>query len=93
MVKTKRRYMNLAKIKWESKEEELQKKESSERMVALQEELLKAPQKISSLEGENTSLMLAVAETYEQMYNENMSLMVAVAEMYEELQMLKGDSL
>ena len=80
----------MAKIKWESKEEELQKKESSERMVALQEELLKAPQKISSLEGENMSLMLATAETYEQMYGENMGLMLALAEMYEEVQSLKG---
>jgi hypothetical protein len=86
--------MSLAKIKWESKEEELFKIQEAERLrlekELLERELSKAPSKISSLEEENMSLMLAAAETYEQMYNENMTLMLAVAEMYEEMQALKG---
>ena len=80
----------MAKIKWESKEEQLQKKEEMERVEALRRELLKTPQKVVSLEEENMSLMLAAAETYEQMYSENMTLMLAVAEMYEEMQKIKG---
>ena len=84
----------MAKFAWQSreellnKEEEVRLKETSE--VILKEKLSEAPEKIKKLEDENMSLMLASAETYEQMYAENMSLMLAIAEMYEEIQRSKG---
>ena len=40
-------------------------------------------EKITMLEQENLSLMIASAETYETMYQENVNLMLAVAELYE----------
>lgn len=84
----------MGKIKWESKEEkERTERETLEKIKEeeiLKDALSKAPEQIVTLETENMSLMLAAAETYEQMYNENMSLRLAVAEMYEELQILKG---
>ena len=84
----------MSKIKWKSKiqieaERELEILESrraEEKRLAIEE----APEKVAILQEENMSLMLASAETYEQMYSENMTLMLAVAEMYEELQTLKG---
>lgn len=84
----------MAKFAWQSreellnKEEEVRLKEASE--AILKEKLSEAPEKIKKLEDENMSLMLASAETYEQMYAENMSLMLAIAEMYEEIQRSKG---
>ena len=84
----------MAKFTWKSKEETLQEEEElrlkQETEALLKEKLSEAPEKIINLENENMSLMLAAAETYEQMYNENMALMLAVTEMYEELQILKG---
>ena len=86
----------MAKIKWESKEDE-QKRIQEQEAARLEKESLETalktiPPKVSTLEEENMMLMMASAETYEQMYNENMALMLAVAEMYEELQILKGGS-
>ena len=77
----------MAKFKWTSKaDQDAEALEVQRKMVEEEElkaELAKAPSKISSLEDENMMLMMASAETYEQMYNENMNLMLAVAEMYE----------
>lgn len=84
----------MAKIKWESKEDE-QKRIQEQEAARLEKENLETalktvPSKVSTLEEESMMLMMANAETYEQMYNENMTLMLAVAEMYEEMQKIKG---
>lgn len=84
----------MAKINWKSQSQIEQERIEEEQAKALAEAkriaIEEAPSKVVVLQEENMSLMLASAETYEQMYTENMTLMLAVAEMYEELQALKG---
>lgn len=84
----------MAKINWKSQSQIEQERIEAEQAKALEEAkriaIEEAPVKVAMLQEENMSLMLASAETYEQMYTENMTLMLAVAEMYEELQALKG---
>lgn len=77
----------MAKFKWKSEEEkqaeEAEALKIEEEKACLESELRSAPDKMQALQEENMMLMLASAETYEQMYNENMNLMLAIAEMYE----------
>lgn len=84
----------MAKINWKSQVQIEQERIEAEHTQVLAEAkklaIEEAPAKVAMLQEENMSLMLASAETYEQMYTENMTLMLAVAEMYEELQALKG---
>ena len=84
----------MAKINWKSNVQIEQERIEAEQAQALAEAkklaIEEAPAKAAMLQEENMNLMLASAETYEQMYNENMTLMLAVAEMYEELQTPKG---
>ena len=84
----------MAKINWKSQVQIEQERIEAEQAQALAEAkklaIEEAPAKVAMLQEENMNLMLARAETYEQMYTENMNLMLAVAEMYEELQALKG---
>lgn len=84
----------MAKINWKSQVQIEQERIEAQQAHALAEAkklaVEEAPAKVAMLQEENMNLMLASAETYEQMYTENMSLMLAVADMYEELQTLKG---
>ena len=84
----------MAKITWKS-QVDIDRERLEEEALILENERKKAeleatPERVMALQEENMMLMMASAETYEQMYAENMTLMLAVAEMYEELQALKG---
>ena len=78
----------MSKIRWKSKEQVAQEIEegrlASEKLLNAKKLAEEVPARVDTLELDSTYSMIAIAESYEQMYNENMMLLLSVAESYEQ---------